>query len=58
MVFTLNHYVGMKIVNKLADREFVDTKDYFRWLVQRQRVCGFNSTNAFAVFEGLCREYR
>jgi hypothetical protein len=58
MVFTLNHQVGMKIVNELADREFMDAKDYSRWLVQGRRVCGFNSTNAFALFDSLCRELR
>jgi len=58
IIFTLHNYVGMKIIRELASREMVDVKDYHRWLIQGRRVCGLNCTNAFAVFEWLCRELR
>jgi len=58
VMFRMGHYLCKKIVRELADREMDEMKDYERWLIKECRVMQMNGTNAFAVFECLCREFR
>jgi len=57
-MFRMKHYLCKKIVRELTDRDIVEMKDYYLWLIKECRVMGMNGTNALAVFECLCKQLR
>jgi len=44
-----------EVIKELAQREFVDLKDFCTWMTEKRRFLGENGTNAWAVWEGLLR---
>ena len=40
-------------IRELAQREFIDLKDFCIWMTERRKFLGENGTNAWAVWEGI-----
>jgi len=43
----------VKVIEEFAGRKFVNDRGFWKWLCQKRRVLGYNSTNCFGLFERI-----
>ena len=55
-MFRMKYYLCKKIMRELMDREIVELKDYYRWLIKECKMIEMNDINTFIIFECLYKE--
>ena len=47
--------IGLEILRRIAEEEFVERKKYKRWLEKGRQVFGLKSMNMFLLFTEICK---
>ena len=55
-MFRMKHYLCKKIMRELMNREIIELKNYYWWLIKKYRMIEMNDINTFIIFEYLYKK--